>query len=92
MASGPSPANAYLAHLPVTRLPHLDFIYRLECKMSPDAQVVVKQSTSRAARVIMQIAGGTVSGPKISATVLNVSGADWASSLTGETVSLSLNR
>lgn len=87
MANAPSPANAYLAHLPQTRLPSLDFIYRLECSMSSDVQVVGKQSASSSSRIILPIAGGAVSGPRLSATILSVSGADWATSLPGESVS-----
>jgi hypothetical protein len=68
------------------RFPSLDFIYRLECSMSPDEQVVGKPSSSHQSRVILPISGGTVSGPKIAGIIVNASGADWATSLPNESV------
>jgi len=72
--------------LPSMRLPSLDFIYRSECTMSPDEQVVGKPTSSHQSRVILPISGGTVSGPKIAGIIVNASGADWATSLPGESV------
>ena len=72
--------------VPTMRIPSLDFIYRLECTMSTDEQVVGKPSSSHQYRVILPMDGGTVSGTKIAGIIVNASGADWATSLPGESV------
>jgi len=89
-SSSSSPGNAYMPKFPPMRLPSLDFIYRLECTMSPDAQVVGKASSSHQSRVILPISGGSVSGPKITGIIVDASGADWATSLPNESVGRSL--
>jgi hypothetical protein len=75
-----------MPNLPTMRLPSFDFIYRLECTMSPDAQVVGKPTSSHQSRTILPINGGSFVGPKIAGTIVNVSGADWATSLPNESV------
>lgn len=72
--------------LPPMRIPSLDFIYRLECTMSPDEQVVGKPLSSHQSRIILPIHGGAVSGPKIDGIIVNASGADWATALPDESV------
>lgn len=92
MASPLSAGNAYFTHVPPMRLPSLEFIYRLECAMSTEEQIVGKSSASGTTRAILPIAGGSVRGPTISATILNVAGADWATTLAGDSVSPSQDR
>lgn len=82
----PPTADVYASRAPPTHLPSLDFIYRLRCSMSPDESVIGKPSTSQTSRVILPISGGTVSGPRISGTIVPASGADWATSLPNESV------
>ncbi|CZT15863.1 uncharacterized protein RCC_01701 [Ramularia collo-cygni] len=79
-----SPGNAYFTHVPNMRLPSMDFIYRLECEMSKDEQIIGKSSVAQVSRAILPISGGTVLGPRISATILNTAGADWATTLAGD--------
>lgn len=86
MKSAPSPGNVYSPNLPPTHIPSLEFIYRLECGMSPDEQVVGRPSTSQNSRIILPITGGTVLGPEISGIIVPSSGADWATSLPNESV------
>lgn len=59
------------------RTPSMKFIYRLECEMAKVDHVVGAQTGTSNARVIMPIVGGTVKGPKISAIIEHMSGADW---------------
>lgn len=86
MESLPSPGHAYMTELPPMRIPSLDFIYRLSCTMSPDEQYVGKPSSIHQSRIILPISGGTFLGPKIAGTIVDASGADWATSLPNESV------
>jgi hypothetical protein len=71
-----SPGNAYSDRSIEMKTPSMKFIYRLECEMAKDDHVGAQIGTSNA-RVIMPIVGGTVKGPKISAVIEHMSGADW---------------
>lgn len=84
-----SPNDAFKSQAPPTRLPSLDFLYRLDCVMSPKEYLVGKPSNSQTSRVILPISGGTVSGPRINGTIVAASGADWATTLHNESVSIS---
>ena len=65
------------------RLPHLSFLYRLECNISPTEIHVGAPHNSGAIRTIMPITGGLVQGPRLSATVLSTGAADWACTYRG---------
>jgi len=69
------------------RTPSMKFIYRLECEMAKDDHVVGAQTGTSNVRVIMPIVGGTVKGPKISAIIEHMSGADWGLVIGGTGVS-----
>lgn len=72
-----TPGNAYSDRSIEMRTPSMKFIYRLECEMAKDDHVVGAQIGTSNTRVIMPIIGGTVKGPKISAVIEHMSGADW---------------
>lgn len=90
MTATSSPGNMLMPDAPPMRLPFMHFLYRLECEMSPDEQFVGQSSTSQSSRLILPFAGGTVEGPEISAVILSVSGADWATSSPGTNVRCSI--
>lgn len=82
----PSPGNAYSEPTKDMKIPHMAFIYRLECEMSPDRQAPGPPFGSAPARLIMPIVGGTFAGPHLSGTIEPTAGADWATSIPGTTV------
>ena len=82
----PSPGNAYASSgMPPTRLPFLDFIYRLECTMSGEHHPA---GGLGGMRMVLPIAGGTVKGPGIMGTIVEMSGADWLTSFDAGAVSV----
>ncbi|KAI5236367.1 hypothetical protein E4T43_08666 [Aureobasidium subglaciale] len=82
-SSAVSPGNAYSDRKFEMRIPSMKFIYRLECEMAKDNHFVGAQAGTSNARVIMPIVGGTVKGPRISAIIENMSGADWGTAMGG---------
>jgi hypothetical protein len=78
-----SPGNAYSDRSIEMKTPSMKFVYRLECEMAKDDHVVGAQTGTSNARVIMPIVGGTVRGPKISAVIEHMSGADWGLAIGG---------
>ncbi|KAF2211254.1 hypothetical protein CERZMDRAFT_43753 [Cercospora zeae-maydis SCOH1-5] len=78
-----SPGHEYLP-LPFSmKVPHMDFIYRLSCDMAAENQAVGAAFNGSHRRVIMPIEGGIVKGPRISATIQHMSGADWGTQVAG---------
>lgn len=82
-----SPDNGHSTNGFKMRIPSLKFMYHLECEMSQENHVVGAQFGTSNARVIMPIVGGTVKGPRISAIIQNMSGADWGLAIGGTGVS-----
>ncbi|THV70029.1 hypothetical protein D6D19_01682 [Aureobasidium pullulans] len=78
-----SPDNGHSTNGFKMRTPSLKFMYHLECEMSQENHVVGAQFGTSNARVIMPIVGGTVKGPRISAIIQNMSGADWGLAIGG---------
>ncbi|KAF7190938.1 hypothetical protein HII31_08097 [Pseudocercospora fuligena] len=79
----PSPGDAYMSIPLQMKVPHLDFIYRLSCEMAPETHPVGAAFDASHSRVIMPIAGGSVHGPGISASIEMLSGADWGMGVKG---------
>ena len=59
----------------------MKFVYRLECEMAQEKHVV--GAVAGNTRIIMPIVGGTVKGPRISAIIEHMSGADWGLAIGG---------
>ena len=83
-----SPGNAFsLSNMPAQmRLPHLDFIYRLECEMAQEDHDVGAAFSGSHSRIIMPIVRGTVNGPRIRGTIQHMRGADWGTTIKGTDV------
>ena len=88
----PSPGNDYIinADTPPMRLPHLQFIYRMECEIDPQEINVGAPHNAGVIRSIAPIIGGAVRGPRIEAEVLKLGGADFAEVWQGTHVSCCL--
>jgi hypothetical protein len=63
-------------------MPHLSFIYRLECDISEDEMDIGAAHGAGLIRSVANITGGTLKGPDIEAVVLP-GGADWAKVIEG---------
>ncbi|KAJ1325343.1 DUF3237 family protein [Microdochium nivale] len=74
----PSPGEQYSQGIHAMRMPHMDFVYRIVCQMTEDHTLIGNVQDTNISRLILPIAGGTVSGPKIKGIIVPNSGADWA--------------
>lgn len=66
------------------RMPHMQFVYRIVCQMTGDNTIIDNVQDTNISRLILPIAGGTVSGPDIKGIIVPNSGADWAQLVGGE--------
>ncbi|KAF5555083.1 hypothetical protein FNAPI_6240 [Fusarium napiforme] len=78
----PSPGNDFSpseADIPIMRMPHLEFIYRIVAEMDKEGvtEIAGIDGTSKS-RVVLPIQGGKVNGPQIKGIIVDKSGADWA--------------
>jgi hypothetical protein len=88
----PSPGNDLYPEFPAMRAPHLEYVYRLVAKMHPTNRYEILQPQGVGiSRSIGHIHSGSVKGPKISGTVVENSGADWAERLHADHVSRSIS-
>lgn len=78
-----SPGNDYSTEDIRMKIPHMDFIYRLDCEMAKENHPVGAPFGGTTSRTIMPIVGGTVEGPGISGTIQRMSGADWGTMVQG---------
>jgi hypothetical protein len=60
------------------RMPHLEFVYRIVCQMAVNYTTIAAVPDTNISRLVLPIAGGTVSGPDIKGIIVPNSGADWA--------------
>ncbi|SMQ52327.1 unnamed protein product [Zymoseptoria tritici ST99CH_3D7] len=65
------------------RMPSMEFIYRLSCDMASENHAVGAPFSGSHNRVIMPIVGGRVEGPRVSADIQHMSGADWGTAIKG---------
>lgn len=84
----PSPGNACSSNSLQMSIPHLEFIYRLECEMAKDNHAVGAPFGGTDFKMIMPIVGGIVKGPQINGTIEPMSGADWGTMVRGTDVSI----
>jgi hypothetical protein len=89
-SSTASPGNEFAIKPFPMQVPHLDFLYRLECEMAKENDNIRSPFDGSGVRIIMPIIGGTVRGPKLSGTIQHRSGADWGMSMKGTDVSLAV--
>ncbi|TDZ36596.1 hypothetical protein C8035_v005094 [Colletotrichum spinosum] len=90
----PSPGNGFSpsgVDVPPMRLPHLDFIYRIVCDMDPSVSEIRNVDNTGVTRLVLPILSGSVRGPRIEATIVERSGADWAEQVTPGKVFARLN-
>ena len=85
-----SPGNDYSTEDIKMKIPHMEFIYRLDCEMAKENHLVGAPFGGTNTRMIMPIVGGTVKGPKIDGTIQHMSGADWGTMVKGTDVRLFL--
>lgn len=85
----PSPGNLYSPKALPMNIPSLDHLFRLCVEMAPPQAhtIIPSPHGTSSTRIIMPIAGGTISGPTINGTIVPNSGADWAMHLSGTDVS-----
>ncbi|KAL2212971.1 hypothetical protein CC79DRAFT_1390966 [Sarocladium strictum] len=74
----PSPGEAYSHGIHRMRMPHLEFVYRIVCQMTVNYTTIAAVPDTNISRLVLPIAGGTVSGPDIKGIIVPNSGADWA--------------
>lgn len=74
----PSPGEQYSQGIHTMRMPHMEFVYRIVCQMTGDHSLIDGVQDTNISRLILPIAGGTVSGPNINGIIVPNSGADWA--------------
>ncbi|KXJ90343.1 hypothetical protein Micbo1qcDRAFT_226225 [Microdochium bolleyi] len=80
----PSPGEQYSQGIHAMRLPHMQFVYRIVCQMTGDNTIIDNIQDTNVSRLVLPIAGGTVSGPGIKGIIVPNSGADWAQLVGGE--------
>jgi hypothetical protein len=73
----PSPGNALYQDLPPMYAPHMEFVYRMQAKLSAPIDIANMQGTGLS-RSIIPIVGGTVRGAQVNGVLVENSGADWA--------------
>ncbi|KAF1353214.1 hypothetical protein BDV97DRAFT_282106, partial [Delphinella strobiligena] len=80
-----SPGNLYSPKALPMNIPSLDHLFRLCVEMAPPQAhtIIPSPHGTSSTRIIMPIAGGTISGPTINGTIVPNSGADWAMHLSG---------
>lgn len=78
----PSPGNALYPASPPMRLPHLSFLYRLECMTEKQSFEVGAPYGGGIQRSVVNILAGTFKGPRLQGEVLP-GGADWAQVIQG---------
>ena len=85
MSSTKSPGNDFAIHpdTPEMRLPHLKFVWRLECEIAKEEIEVGAAHGTGVHRSIANIVSGEVQGPGIKGTILPLGGADWATVVEG---------
>lgn len=81
----PSPGEAHSVGVHPMRMPHLEHMYRIVCQMTGNNTTIANVQSTNISRLILPIAGGTVSGPNIKGTIVPNSGADWAQLVGDET-------
>jgi hypothetical protein len=86
-----SPGGNFISLPFQMKVPHLDFLYRLSCEMSQDRHYVGAPFDGTQSRLILPIVGGVVKGPRISATIQHMSGADWGTKIRNTDVQLMLD-
>ncbi|KAH7029878.1 uncharacterized protein B0I36DRAFT_432474 [Microdochium trichocladiopsis] len=80
----PSPGELDSQGIHAMRMPHLKHVYRIVCHMSGNNTTIPNVQDTDITRLILPIAGGTVSGPQIKGSIVPNSGADWAQLVGGE--------
>lgn len=81
-----SPGNDYLTNGMKMKIPHMEFIYRLDCEMAKENHAVGAPFDGTNSGMIMPIVGGTFKGPQINGTIQQMSGADWGTMIRGTDV------
>lgn len=75
-----SPGNAHNPPgiaVPPMRVPHFVFVYRIIADMVSHSWSILNSQGAGITGIFLPIKAGTVSGPKISGTIVPNSGADW---------------